>query len=315
MKSISILARPAVGWSSGKNSDFPTGLNPISFSATVSDTSSATHGAQDSFVKLPLFQVDAFTDKIFSGNPAAVCPLEAWLSPEQMQAIAAENNVSETAFFVAQDGAYELRWFSPTSEVQLCGHATLASAFVLLNVLRQETTLVRFHTCSGPLEVKQDGQYLAMDFPKLNARPSTSVPQELLEGLHPSPQVVLEIGATASERNYFVVYESEKDVRHAQPNFSKLEKLHPAGVCITAPGHDVDFVSRYFAPSYGIPEDPVTGSTHCSLGPYWAGRLKKDVLHARQISPRGGDLWVEPSGSRVTIKGKAVLYMQASIIL
>ena len=266
-------------------------------------------------MKLSLFQVDAFTDKLFSGNPAAVCPLETWLSPEQMQAIASENNVSETAFFVPKDEAHELRWFSPTSEIQLCGHATLASAFIIFNVLRKGTTFARFHTCSGPLEVKQDGCYLAMDFPELPARPSTSIPQELLEGLHPSPRVVLESGSTASERNYFVVYESEADVQLAQPNFSKLERLHPAGVCITSPGHQVDFVSRYFAPSYGIAEDPVTGSTHCSLGPYWAGRLKKNVLHARQLSSRGGELWVEPVGGRVTIKGQAVLYMQASLLI
>jgi PhzF family phenazine biosynthesis protein len=266
-------------------------------------------------VKLSLFQVDAFTDKVLSGNPAAVCPLESWLSPEQMQAIAAENNLSETAFFVAQKGDYALRWFSPTSEVQLCGHATLASAFIIFNFLRKGMTFVRFHTCSGPLEVRQDGQYLAMDFPVIAARPSTNIPTDLLEGLHPAPRLVFESGATAAERNYFVVYEAEADVRSAQPELSKLEKLHPAGVCITAPGQEADFVSRYFAPSYGIPEDPVTGSTHCSLGPYWAERLKKNVLHARQLSARGGDLWVEPRGSRVTIQGKAILYMQASISL
>jgi predicted PhzF superfamily epimerase YddE/YHI9 len=264
-------------------------------------------------VKLSLFQVDAFTDKVLSGNPAAVCPLESWLSPVQMQAIAAENNLSETAFLVAQEGDYALRWFSPNSEIQLCGHATLASAFIIFNFLRMGTSFVRFHSCSGPLEVRQDGQYLAMDFPVIPARPCANIPPELLEGLRPAPRLVLESGLTAAERNYFVVYESEVDVRGAQPNLSKLEKLHPAGVCITALGQEVDFVSRYFAPSYGIPEDPVTGSTHCSLGPYWAERLKKNVLHARQLSSRGGELWVEPRGSRVTIKGKAVLYMQASI--
>jgi PhzF family phenazine biosynthesis protein len=261
-----------------------------------------------------LFQVDAFTEKIFSGNPAAVCPLTHWLEEKQMLAIAAENNLSETAFFVPQEEqAYALRWFSPKSEIQLCGHATLATAFVIFDFLRPGTTSVRFHTCSGPLDVKKEGDYLAMDFPLLPVRPCDSVPKPLLDGLNPSPRVVLESGATAAERNYFVVYDSEKDVREAIPDLPILETLHPAGVCITAPGEQVDFVSRYFAPSYGIPEDPVTGSTHCSLGPYWSARLKKSVLRARQISSRGGELLVQPHGSRITLKGKAVLYLVGEI--
>jgi PhzF family phenazine biosynthesis protein len=264
-------------------------------------------------MKIPLFQVDAFTENIFSGNPAAVCPLTHWLEDKQMLAIASENNLSETAFFVRENGAYCLRWFSPKSEVQLCGHATLATAFVIFNVLRPGTTSVRFHTCSGPLDIKKEGDYLAMDFPSLPARPCESVPKALLDGLNPSPSVVLESGATAAERNYFVVYDNEKDVRDAIPDLPILETLHPAGVCITAPGQQSDFVSRYFAPSYGIPEDPVTGSTHCSLGPYWSDRLKKSVLRAQQLSSRGGELLMEPRGPRITLKGKATLYLVGEI--
>jgi PhzF family phenazine biosynthesis protein len=264
-------------------------------------------------VKVSLFQVDAFADKVFSGNPAAVCPLEGWLPDKDMLAIAAENCLSETAFFVPEKGAYCLRWFTPKSEAQLCGHATLASAFVIFNVLQPGSSSVQFHTCSGPLVVQKDGDYLAMDFPSIPATPCATVPKALPEGLEPFPRVVLETGATAAERNYFVVYETENDVRSARPNLAILEQLHPAGVCITAPGDQSDFVSRYFAPSYGIPEDPVTGSTHCTLGPYWSNRLRKDVLHARQVSERGGDLLVESHGSRVTIKGKAVLYLAGAI--
>ncbi len=266
-------------------------------------------------MKLSLFQVDAFTDKVFSGNPAAVCPLESWLDARQMLSIAAENNLSETAFCVPEDGAYHLRWFTPKSEVQLCGHATLATAFVIFNVLQPGTTSVRFQTCSGPLVVQQDGDHMAMDFPSLLAKPCVAVPRALAEGLDPAPRVVLETGTSAAERNYFVVYETEDQVRNARPDLGLLEQLHPAGVCITAPGRQSDFVSRYFAPSYGIPEDPVTGSTHCTLGPYWSDRLQRGVLHARQISQRGGDLLVEPRGSRVTLKGKAVMYLAGAISL
>lgn len=264
-------------------------------------------------MKISLFQVDAFASNIFSGNPAAVCPLERWLTESEMLSIAAENNLSETAFFVPEKGAYGLRWFAPKCEVQLCGHATLATAFVIFKVLRPGTTSVRFQTCSGPLEVRQEEEYLAMDLPALLPRPCASPPRALLEGINPQPRVVLETGQTAAERNYFVVYEHEDQVRGALPNLALLEGLHPSGVCITAPGKQSDFVSRYFAPSYGIPEDPVTGSTHCTLGPYWCERLNKNVLHARQVSQRGGELLLEPRGSQVTLKGKAILYLAGSI--
>ena len=229
-------------------------------------------------VKLSLFQVDAFTSKVFSGNPAAVCPLENWLQEKEMLAIAAENNLSETAFFVPEDGAYRLRWFTPKSEVQLCGHATLATAFVIFNVLEPGTTSVRFQTCSGELMVQQDGDYLAMDFPSVPATPCVTPPKALLDGLEPFPGVVLESGDTPAERNYFVVYETENDVRNARPNLAMLERLHPAGVCITAVGEESDFVSRYFAPSYG-------NGRACVLPGRWHSRRSRNRFHPLHTGP------------------------------
>jgi len=265
-------------------------------------------------VKLPIYQVDAFTDLVFSGNPAAICPLEQWLDDATMLAIAAENNVSETAFSVRQGPDYALRWFTPKAEVQLCGHATLATGLIVFNYLQPGTTSVQFQTCSGPLRVKPEGECLAMDLPAIPARACSNPPAPLLEGLKPTPRVVLESGQ-AGEGNYFVVYDTEQEVRDATPDLPQLEKLHPAGVCITAPGEKTDFVSRYFVPSYGIPEDPVTGSTHSTLGPYWSERLAKKVLNARQISRRGGTLIVEPRGERVILRGKATLYMKGEILI
>jgi predicted PhzF superfamily epimerase YddE/YHI9 len=266
-------------------------------------------------VKLSLFQVDAFTDKVFSGNPAAICPLDEWLDEQTMLAIAAENNLSETAFCVREGAQYGLRWFTPKSEVQLCGHATLATGFVVFNILEPGTRSVQFRTCSGPLSVQQDGDFLVMDLPLIPARPCATPPPDLTGGLRPIPRVVLESGHDSAERNYFVVYDTEDEVRAAKPDLPRLEKLHPAGVCITAPGRESDFVSRYFVPSYGIPEDPVTGSTHCTLAPYWSERLGKKVLHGRQVSERGGDLIVEPRGERVILKGKAVLYLVGELLV
>jgi PhzF family phenazine biosynthesis protein len=263
-------------------------------------------------VKLPIYQVDAFTDRVFSGNPAAICPLEQWLDDATMLAIAAENNLSETAFCVRQGSDYGLRWFTPKAEVQLCGHATLATGLIVFNYVQPGTTFVQFQTSSGPLSVKQEGEFLAMDLPAIPARACSTPPAPLLEGLKPTPRVVLESGQ-AGEGNYFVVYHTEQEVRDATPDLPQLEKLHPAGVCITAPGENSDFVSRYFVPSYGIAEDPVTGSTHSTLGPYWSERLAKKALTARQISRRGGTLIVEPWGERVILRGKATLYMKGEI--
>jgi predicted PhzF superfamily epimerase YddE/YHI9 len=260
---------------------------------------------------LPVFHVDAFTSKPFAGNPAAVCPLARWLDDGLLQAVAAENNLSETAFFVPIGDDYELRWFTPRCEVKLCGHATLASAFVLLQILEPERESVRFQTrSSGELTVCRDGELLAMDFPVLAPWACPDPPAILTEGLGKAPATVVQI-----EDNYFAVYAREEDVRSIRPNFRLLEKLHPAGVAVTALGEDSDFASRYFAPSYGIPEDPVTGSTHCSLAPYWAERLGKTSLHARQISQRGGELWCDVKGNRVILKGNAVLAVRGELLI
>jgi predicted PhzF superfamily epimerase YddE/YHI9 len=273
------------------------------------------HRKDANFVKVPFYHVDAFSDRVFSGNPAGVCPLEKWLDEPAMLAIAAENNLSETAFCVREGEQYGLRWFAPKSEVQLCGHATLATGLVVLNYLQPGATSVQFQTCSGALRVRKDGDFLAMDLPLIPARPCPMPPSYLTSGLSPTPRVVLESGKDLAERNYFVVYDNEDEVRSVKPDLPQLEKLHPAGVCITAPGKESDFVSRYFAPSYGIPEDPVTGSTHCTLAPYWSQRLGKKVLHARQVSQRGGALIVEPRGERVILRGKAAVYLTGELSL
>ncbi len=258
-----------------------------------------------------MFHVDAFTAKAFAGNPAAVCALTGWLDDSTLGLVAAENNLSETAFFVPEGSDYELRWFTPRCEVKLCGHATLASAFVLMQILAPGLNSVRFRTrFSGMLTVSRDGKLLAINFPSLVPWTCANPPAALIEGLGRAPATVVQI-----EDNYFAVYESQEEVKHIRPHFRMLEKLHPAGVGITAPGDDVDFVSRYFAPSYGIPEDPVTGSTHCSLAPYWAKRLGKTSLHARQISERGGELWCEVKGERVVIKGNAVLTLRGEFLI
>jgi len=262
-------------------------------------------------MRLQVFHVDAFTAKTFAGNPAAVCPLAKWLDDGFLQAVATENNLSETAFFVPIGEGYELRWFTPSCEVKLCGHATLASAFVLLQILETERDSVHFQTrSSGVLTVCRDGELLAMDFPLLAPWACPDPPAILIEGLGKAPDTVVQV-----EDNYFAAYAREEDVRSIRPNFRVLEKLHPAGVAVTAPGEDADFVSRYFVPSYGIPEDPVTGSTHCSLAPYWGQRLGKTSLHARQISERGGELWCELKGERVILKGNAVLVLRGELLI
>jgi PhzF family phenazine biosynthesis protein len=260
---------------------------------------------------LPVFHVDAFSAKPFSGNPAAVCPLKSWLDDETLGSVAAENNLSETAFIVPRGGDYKLRWFTPRCEVKLCGHATLAAAFIIFKVLEPERDLVQFETkCSGRLTVAREGGLLAMDFPALMPWNSEEIPKALIEGLGITPAAVVQI-----QDNYFAVYDSEDEVRRVDPDLRLIETLHPAGVAITGPGRDCDFVSRYFVPSYGIPEDPVTGSTHCSLAPYWAQRLGKNSLHARQVSKRGGEMWCEVRGDRVILKGNAVLLMRGEILI
>lgn len=264
---------------------------------------------------IPLWQVDAFTDRPFAGNPAAVCPLDAWLPDEQMQAIAAENNLSETAFFVPRSpgGDCDLRWFTPGVEVDLCGHATLASAWVLLHELEPARTRVVFHTRSGALTVTRVGDELAMDFP---ARPGHPVetPPALVEALGARPAVTLRA------RDLVAVFERAEDVRALAPRMTALAELDGVfAVCATAPGTgadaDVDFVSRFFAPAKGVPEDPVTGSSHTTLVPYWADRLGKRALRARQTSKRGGELGCALEGPRVILSGRAVTVLRGTMQL
>src|SRR5258707_1532041 len=263
-------------------------------------------------MSLPLFRVDAFTDQPFKGKPAAVWPLKAWLDGKLLLAVAGENNLSEAAFFVPEGEQFRLRWFTPRCEVDLCGHGTLASAFVVLRILVPAREFVGFVTVSGILSVRREQDLLSMDFPALPPWACPSPPPDLIEGLGAQTQ---HVSVLQIKDNYFVVYESEDDVRRVSPDLRLLENLHPAGVAVTAPGKQADFVSRYFAPSYGIPEDPVTGSIHCSLAPYWAHRLGKTSLYARQDSERGGELRCELAGERVVLKGKAVLTLQGSLLV
>ena len=262
---------------------------------------------------IALYQIDAFTDRLFSGNPAAVCPLENWLPDSVMQRIAAENNLSETAFFVPREGAdgdqaFELRWFTPAVEVPLCGHATLATAFVIATILAPGTERMRFETRSGQLEVTRRGDLFAMDFPARPPEPVATSPG-LTAALGRAPRELL------AASSYLAVFADEAEVAALAPDMTAIAALDRDGVIVTAAGREVDFVSRYFAPAAGIPEDPVTGSAHCVLTPYWAKRLGRDSLHARQISARGGELFCEDRGERVTVAGRAVRYLEGRIFV
>ncbi len=260
---------------------------------------------------MKLFQIDAFTSAVFGGNPAAVVPLENWLPDAQMQAIAAENNLAETAFFVPQPGGYGLRWLTPTQEVPLCGHATLASAFVLFTEIDPSAEAAKFHTQSGTLTVVRDGERLQLDFPR-HELTRADAPPALLRGLQAPPR---EVYFAEANPNFYAVYDTEAEVRALAPDFAALLPLGALGIAATAPGTDCDFVSRYFAPGFGIPEDPVTGSTHCALAPYWAGRLGKTDLFARQVSKRGGELFCTVGETRVLIAGRAVKYLSGEIFV
>lgn len=262
-------------------------------------------------VKLQIYQIDAFTDRVFQGNPAAVVPLQRWLEDAVLQAIAAENNLSETAFFVPQGDRYHLRWFTPVQEVRLCGHATLASAYVIFNFLEPDRRSIQFETLSGELGVIRSDDLLLLDFPCRSPQPC-EVPPGLIEGLGRTPQAVFR---TPADTNYYAVFEQEADLLALQPDFVQLSQLHPYGTVVTAPGDRSDFACRYFAPSYGIPEDPVTGSIHCGLVPYWAQRLGKTQLVSRQVSARGGDLYCELQDERVAIGGKAVPFLVGEITI
>jgi predicted PhzF superfamily epimerase YddE/YHI9 len=257
---------------------------------------------------IPCYQVDAFAGQVFRGNPAAVCPLDAWLPDGVLQSIAAENNLSETAFTVPRGDGFELRWFTPTMEMDLCGHATLAAAFVLFVERGFSGRAIEFHSRSGSLRVEREGEILTLDFP---ARPATACapPELLVRGLGRPPAVVFK------SRDYLAVFATAAEVRALRPDFAALKNLDCLGVIATAPGDDCDFVSRFFAPAAGVDEDPVTGSAHCTLVPYWSQRLSKAKLFARQISARGGELFCELAGDRVRIGGKAVLYLRGEIVL
>ncbi len=259
-------------------------------------------------MNLPIFWVDAFTDRAFGGNPAAVVPLEEWPDDGLLQRIANENGLSETAFFVRTGPARaRLRWFTPAVEVDLCGHATLGTAHVLFNELGQEASPFVFDTKSGPLSVSRKGAMFELDFPSRPAAPAEP-PPNLVRGLGARP---LEVHR--SERMWLCVYAAAGDVISLAPDFGALSRVVPGRIIPTAPGGDCDFVSRFFAPDAGVPEDPVTGSAHCTLVPYWAKRLGKAKLHARQVSRRGGELWCELDGDRVRMAGHGVGYLRGSI--
>ena len=257
-------------------------------------------------MKIPLFQVDAFTDKVFSGNPAAVCPLEYWLDDEILQNIAAENNLSETAFCVNRGDFFQLRWFTPQTEVDICGHATLATAFVIMELIKPELNEVKFGSPCGELTVRRKEDLFSMDFPAHPPEKCTA-PESLLKGLNLKPLEVL------ASNYYLAVYETEKQVQELNPYMRPLKELDRLGVIVTAGGNREDFVSRFFAPAVGIPEDPVTGSAHCTLIPYWSKKLGKKNLHARQISSRGGEIFCEYKDDRVIIGGRAALFLEGKI--
>ena len=259
-------------------------------------------------MKIPIYQIDAFAERVFEGNPAAVCPLQEWLDDAVLQAVAQENNLSETAFYVPEDEGYHIRWFTPVAEVDLCGHATLGTAYVILHEFEPSLNRVTFRSRSGMLQVDRQDDMLAMDFPAQPPKPCDA-PSMLAEALGRPP---LEI--VASE-DYFAVLAKEEDVVTLEPDFNQLKKLDRRGIIVTAKGSQADFVSRFFAPKLGIDEDPVTGSAHCALTPYWANRLGKSRLRAHQRSKRGGSLYCEDRGDRVLIAGKAVKYLEGHIII
>lgn len=260
-------------------------------------------------MQLSLYQLDAFTDKVFGGNPAAVVPLTSWLPDETMQAIAAENNLAETAFYVPTEAGFHIRWFTPTVEVDLCGHATLASAYVLFSLENYAHDEINFDSRSGILNVRKEGDWLVLNFPADSIHKQLLSPPALLEALGDITPVEILRGKT----DFMAVLESEEQVRTLQPDIIVLSTLPARGVIITAPGDSVDFVSRFFAPQSGIAEDPVTGSAHTTLTPYWAEKLGKTEMEALQVSARGGVLKTKLIGDRVEIAGQVKLYLRGAI--
>ena len=259
-------------------------------------------------MKLALYQIDAFANKVFEGNPAAVIPLDDWLPEKTMQSIAQENNLSETAFFCQSSNFFNIRWFTPNGEVKLCGHATLASAYVIFNFLNIKTTQISFKSLSGILKVKKEDDLYTLDFPSQVPR-RCEMPIPLKEGLGK------ENGTCYKNEDYFVVFDREEQIKKISPDFNKLASLDLRGVIVTSPGEDYDFVSRAFFPKYGILEDPVTGSAYTKLIPYWSKKLNKSKLKAKQISRRGGEVFCKDKIDRVYISGYAKLYMHGEIWL
>lgn len=257
-------------------------------------------------MRIPIYQIDAFTSEQFKGNPAAVCVLEEWIQDGVMQKISKENNLSETAFVVKKEDIYELRWFTPKKEIDLCGHATLATAYVIFTYLEKDICKVRFNTKSGILEVLREEKLLTMFFPTREGKKCLA-PKELLSGLGKHPKEVYK------SRDYMAVYENIDDIKDMNLDMEELKKLDSFGIIVTAKGKENDFVSRYFAPKAGVNEDPVTGSAHCTLIPYWSKILKKSKLVAYQISKRGGTLYCEDLGEKVKISGEAVAYLEGYI--
>ena len=259
---------------------------------------------------LPLYQIDAFAGQPFHGNPAAVVPLETWLPDPTLQAIASENNLAETAFFVPDGAGYHLRWFTPTQEVVLCGHATLASAYVILRHITPQASQVAFTTLSGPLSVARTAHGYTLDLPRMDPEPVPAPSPEIARGLGAKPVEVLR---TTLDPNYYAILPDEALVRGLHPDLAVLASLHPFGVVATAHGAETDIVSRYFAPSYGIPEDSVTGSIHCALTPFWAKALGRTELTAYQASARGGHLSCRLAADRVYLTGSAVQFFEGRI--
>jgi len=258
-------------------------------------------------MKLQLYQVDAFTNKLFGGNPAAVVPLKKWLPDSLMQQLGMENNLAETVFFVPSEKKgvdYDIRWFTPALEINLCGHATLASAFVLFDILKEKKKSITFDSKSGLLTVTKKKDVLLMDFPSWKPEKISDYPPNLKEALG-----INEIVAVYKHRDMLVELNKEQDVANAKPDFTALKKMGEK-VMITAPGKEVDFVSRFFAPIAGIDEDPVTGSAHSQLIPFWSEKLGKKILKAKQLSVRGGDIYCEQNGDRVIMGGQCVFYMK-----
>jgi PhzF family phenazine biosynthesis protein len=257
-------------------------------------------------MKQKIYQVDAFANRLFEGNPAMVCPLEEWFRDELMQQIAAENNLSETAFFVKKDSKYHLRWFTPKSEVDMCGHATLATAYVLFECMNYNDETIIFETKSGDLMVQKEGESFVMDFPVQTIVPCNIAEQiEEAFGLKPI--------ATFASMDYIVVFEDEKNILNAKPNLALLKELDLRGVCITSRSEKYDFVTRFFAPKYGIDEDPVTGSAFTQLVSYWSKKLEKKILYAKQLSSRGGEVHCELVDNRVKLSGKCIKYLEGEI--